>query len=153
MQSKATSPEDYIAELPEDRKKAIAKIRSQIRKNIPKGFKEGMGYGMIGYSVPHSLYPEGYHCNPAQPLPFIGLASQKNYVSLYHMGLYDSSKLADWFKKEYQKRDIGKLDMGKCCVRFKNVEKIPFELIGELASKITVNEWIAFYEKSKPVKK
>ncbi|HMU47660.1 MAG TPA: DUF1801 domain-containing protein [Chitinophagaceae bacterium] len=153
MQSKATTPEAYIAELPEERQKAVAQLRKEIKKNLPKGFKEGMGYGMMGWSVPHSLYPSGYHCDPKQPLPFMSLASQKNYISVYHMGVYAENKLGQWFAKEYEKLNIGKLDMGKCCIRFKNIEKIPYKLIGELASKITPQEWINHYEKYKPVKK
>ena len=147
MQSKATTVEKYLAELPADRQKPMAELRKVIKKNIPKGFQEGMGYGMIGYVVPHSKYPAGYHCNPKQPLPFISLASQKNYISVYHMGVYGDNELGKWFAKEYQKADIGKLDMGKCCIRFKNPEKIPYKLIGELASKITPEEWVAYYEK------
>lgn len=128
-------------------------MRREIRKNLPKGFKEVMSYGMIGYVVPHTLYPEGYHCNPDQPLPFMNLASQKNYVSVYHMGVYGDNALGKWFAREYEKLNIGKPDMGKCCIRFKKVEKVPYKLIGELASKITPAEWIRIYEKSKSVKK
>lgn len=152
MQSKATTPEQYIRELPEERATAISKLRREIKKNLPKGFKEGMGYGMIGYVVPHSLYAEGYHCDPEQPLPFMSLASQKNYISVYHMGVYGDNALGKWLVKEYEKLGIGKLDAGKCCIRFKNVDKIPYKLIGELASKITPEEWIAMYEKHKPKK-
>ena len=148
MQSKASTPDQYIAELPEDRVKAVSNLRKEIKKNIPKGFKEGMGYGMIGYSVPHSLYPAGYHCNPEIPLPFMSMASQKNYISVYHMGLYGDSKLLQWFTKEYNKLNIGKPDMGKCCIRFKNMDKIPYKLIGELSAKIKPEEWIAYYEKA-----
>jgi uncharacterized protein YdhG (YjbR/CyaY superfamily) len=146
MQSKATTVEAYIAELPEDRKKAIAKLRSVIKKNLPKGFKEVMGYGMMGYSVPHSLYPAGYHCNPKDPLPFIGLASQKNFIAVYHMGIYADPKLLKWFTDAHAKASAKKLDMGKSCMRYKKPEDIPYELIGELASKITVDEWIEKYE-------
>ncbi len=146
MQSKATTVEAYIAELPEDRKKAIAKLRSVIKKNLPKGFKEVMGYGMMGYSVPHSLYPAGYHCNPKDPLPFIGLASQKNFIAVYHMGIYADPKLLKWFTDAHAKASAKKLDMGKSCMRYKKPEDIPYELIGELASKISVDEWIEKYE-------
>lgn len=148
MQSKAKSPDEYIKSLPEDRRKAITELRKQILKNIPKGFQEVMSYGMIGYVVPHSLYPAGYHCNPELPLPFLCIASQKNYISVYHMGLYGSSELLEWFKKEFSKQTTSKLDMGKCCVRFKNPEIIPFKLIGELVSKITPKQWIKTYEKN-----
>lgn len=146
MQSKAKTPTDYINELPDDRKEAIKNLRSVIKKNIPKGFKEAMSYGMIGYVVPHSIYPGGYHCNPKLPLPFISLASQKNYISFYHMGLYSGNELYDWFVKEYPKHSKSKLDMGKCCIRFKKNDDIPYKLIGEICSKITPKEWIKIYE-------
>jgi uncharacterized protein YdhG (YjbR/CyaY superfamily) len=147
MQSKATTVEEYIKELPKDRQEAISKLRAVIKKNLPKGFSEGMGYGMIGYCVPHSIYPAGYHCNPKQALPFISLASQKNFIALHHMGVYADMKLLKWFTDEYAKAGVGKLDMGKACIRFKKPENIPFKLIGELCSKITVEKWIAEYEK------
>jgi uncharacterized protein YdhG (YjbR/CyaY superfamily) len=148
MQSKAATPEEYIDSLPTERKEAMQQLRKVIRKNLPKGFTEGMSYGMIGYVVPHTRYPAGYHCNPKQPLPFMNLASQKNYIALYHMGLYADKKLLKWFVDEYSKQNKAKLDMGKSCIRFKKPEQIPFKLIGELAAKITPQEWIAFYEKS-----
>jgi uncharacterized protein YdhG (YjbR/CyaY superfamily) len=146
MQSKATTVEAYIKELPEDRQKAITQLRAVIKKNIPKGFKEVMSYGMMGYCVPHSIYPAGYHCNPKDPLPFAGLASQKNSINFYHMGIYASPKLLKWFTDEYAKVGIEKLDMGKSCIRFKKPANIPFKLIGELCSKITVADWIETYE-------
>lgn len=148
MQSKAVTPEKYLAELPEDRQSPMDKLHKIIKKNLPKGFSIGMGYGMIGYSVPHSIYPEGYHCDPKQPLPFMCLASQKNYISVYHMGVYGDNDLGKWFTKEYEKLGIGKLDMGKCCIRFKKMDSIPYKLIGELASKMTPQQWIAMYEKT-----
>jgi len=148
MQSKAATVEQYIAELPAERQKPIKELRRLIKKNLPKGFKECMGYGMMAYVVPHSLYPPGYHCDPKSPLGFINLASQKNFISFYHMCLYGDNKLTQWFKAAYEKAGVGKLDMGKCCVRFKNMEKIPYELIGELCSKITVEQWIEIYEKN-----
>ena len=148
MQSKATKVEQYLAELPEERQKAIMKLRKVINNNLPKGFKEGMGYGMMGWSVPHSLYPSGYHCNPKDPLPFMGLASQKNSINLYHMGIYANPKLLKWFQDAHAKASPKKLDMGKSCIRYKKPEDIPFELIGELAGKITPEEWIAEYEKN-----
>jgi len=147
MQSKAKTPDEYIDSLPAERKAAMAELRKIISKNIPKGFSEAMGYGMMGYCVPHTLYPAGYHCDPKQPLPFMGLASQKNFIAVYHMGIYTDKKLHDWFVKEYPKHVKTKLDMGKSCLRFKKPEQIPFKLIGELASKITPKEWIAIYEK------
>jgi uncharacterized protein YdhG (YjbR/CyaY superfamily) len=148
MQSKAATVDEYITELPAERQKAITELRKTIKKNLPKGFKECMGYGMIGYVVPHSLYPAGYHCNPKDPLPFMNVASQKNFVAVYHMCLYGSPKLLKWFTDEYAKAGVGKLDMGKACIRFKKPENIPYQLIGELASKITVDDWIAVYEKN-----
>lgn len=147
MQSDAKTPDEYIAGLPEDRKEALEKLRKVIKKNLPKGFKEEMNYGMLGYVVPHSMYPAGYHCNPKDPLPFLAVASQKNFVAVYHMGVYSDEKLLKWFTDEYAKRVKGKLDMGKSCIRFKKPENIPFDLIGELASKMTPQDWIAKYEK------
>lgn len=146
MQSKAKTATEYINELPEERKKVIRNIRKEIKKNLPKGFKEVMSYGMIGYVVPHSLYSKGYHVNPELPLPFMSLASQKNYVSFYHMGLYSGNSLYDWFVKEYPKHSKTKLDMGKCCVRFKKMDNIPYKLIGEMCGKITPQKWIDIYE-------
>ncbi len=126
----------------------MAKLRKTILENIPKGFKESLSYGMVGYVVPHSLYPNGYHCDPTLPLPFINIASQKNFVAIYHMGVYADKKIFDWFTKEYAKRVSGKLDMGKSCIRFKKMENMPFDLIGELCTKFSVKEWIDLYEKS-----
>jgi uncharacterized protein YdhG (YjbR/CyaY superfamily) len=146
MQSKATSVEDYISELPKERQEAIAKLRKVIKKNIPKGFQERMGYGMMGWCVPHSIYPAGYHCNPKDPLPFMGLASQKNFIAVYHMGVYANPKLEKWFVEAYTKATGKKADKGKSCLRYKKPEDIPYDLIGELASKITVDEWIEKYE-------
>ena len=148
MQSKATTVDAYVAELPEERKKAITELRKVIKKNLPKGFKEGMGYGMAGWSVPHSLYPPGYHCTPELPLPFMGIASQKNFIAIYHMGVYADPKLLKWFTEAHAKASPKKLDMGKSCIRYKKPEEIPFKLIGELASKMTPAEWIAIYEKN-----
>ena len=146
MQSKASTPEQYIAELPEDRKEVMQKLRDTVKKNLPKGFEETMQYGMLGYVVPHNIYPDGYHCNPKDALPFMALASQKNHISFYHMGIYSNPDLMKWFTEEYPKHASGKLDMGKSCIRFKNPKKIPFELLGELTTKVSVAEWIAKYE-------
>ena len=146
MTSEAKNPEEYINSLPEDRKMYMEKLRNVILKNLPKGFQEGMGYGMMGYSVPHSIYPKGYHCKPTDPLPFIGFASQKNSINFYHMGIYANAALFDWFVAEYPKYSTRKLDMGKSCIRFKKFEEIPFDLIGELVTKISVEDWIATYE-------
>ena len=148
MQSKATNVESYLNDLSEERKDVINQLRKVILKNLPKGFAEGMGYGMIGYFVPHSIYPNGYHCDPKQPLPFLSMASQKNFIALYHMGIYMNPTLMDWFTAEFAKRVKGKLDMGKSCIRFKKLDAIPFDLIGELVSKMSVDEWIACYEKA-----
>ena len=147
MQSKATTPDAYMAEIPEERQKAFTKLRSVIKKNIPKGFSESMGYGMMGWVVPHSKYPAGYHCNPRDPLPFIGIASQKNFIAIYHMGVYADPALLKWFTTAHAKASPRKLDMGKSCIRYKKPDDIPYELIGELASKMTPDEWIAIYEK------
>jgi uncharacterized protein YdhG (YjbR/CyaY superfamily) len=146
MQSKAGSVDEYMQQLPEDRKEAIQKLRNAITKNIPKGFEETMSYGMIGYVIPHALYPKGYHCDPKLPLPFLNIASQKNFIALYHMGIYSDAKLLEWFTSEFPKHTKAKLDMGKSCIRFKKPELIPFELIGELATKMTVKNWIEQYE-------
>jgi uncharacterized protein YdhG (YjbR/CyaY superfamily) len=148
MAEKAETIDGYLAKLPEDRKQAITKLRNILKKNLPSGFKETSSYGMIGYVVPHSAYPPGYHCDPKLPLPFINLASQKNFIALYHMGLYASPDLLKWFTEEFPKHSKTKLDMGKSCIRFKKPEQIPFELIGELASKMSVAEWISLYEKN-----
>ena len=147
MQSKAATVDAYLAELPEDKKKPMAELRKVIKKNLPKGFKEGMGYGMAGWSVPHSLYPPGYHCTPELPLPFMGIASQKHFIAVYHMGVYADPKILKWFTEAHAKASTKKLDMGKSCIRYKKPEDIPYKLIGELASKITPAEWIALYEK------
>lgn len=146
MTSKATTPEEYIQELPEDRVEAITKLRKVINDNLPEGFKEEMSYGMIGYVVPHSIYPDGYHCSPKLPLPFMSFASQKNSVNFYHMGIYAKPELLNWFISEYPKYSNQKLDMGKSCVRFKKLDQIPFELIGKLVQKMTVEDWISCYE-------
>jgi len=145
MRSDATTPAEYIATLPADRQAAMKKLRQVLRKNLPKGFQETMGYGSLAYVVPHSLYPDGYHCTPSKPLPFINVASQKQYISLQHMGLYDD-RLLNWLKTEWPKHTDAKLNIGRCCLRFKKVDKIPFELIGTLAAKLTPRDWINAYE-------
>jgi len=145
MISKAATPEAYMEELPEERISAFKKLRATIKKNIPKGFEETMGYGMMSYVVPHKLFPDGYHCDPTQPLPFAGLASQKNFIALYHMGMYADPKLLKWFTTEYPKHCKTKLDMGKSCIRFKKMDDIPFDLIGELMQKMTVKDWVDIY--------
>ena len=147
MQSKANTPEQYLNQLPQERKLVMTKLRDIILKNLPKGFEECISYGMLGYVVPHSMYPQGYHVNPSLPLPFISLASQKNNISLYHFGIYSDPDLMGWFVNEYPKHASNKLDMGKSCIRFKNIEKIPFDLIAQLCAKITPQLWIEKYEK------
>ncbi len=147
MQSKATTIEQYINELPEDRRNAVRSLHQTILKVLPKGFEPVMQYGMISYVVPHDLYPKGYHCKPADPLPFAALASQKNSINIYHMGLYANEKLMKWFTDSFAKVSKYKLDMGKSCVRFKKPEHIPVSLIEDLFAKITVAEWIELYEK------
>lgn len=148
MQSKAATPKEYLDSLPEDRKAAMTELRKVIVKNLPKGFTETMTYGMLGWVVPHSLYPAGYHCDPKLPLPFLSIASQKNFIAVYHMGVYADPKLLKWFTAEYAKQVAGKVDMGKSCLRFKKPEQIPYKLIGDLVSRITPKEWIALYEKA-----
>ena len=138
MTSSATSPEEYLEALPPDRKQAVIQLYTTILKNIPRGFKDVMSYGMIGYVVPHELYPGGYHCDPKLPLPFAAIASQKNYIAFYHMGIYAMPDLLQWFTTEYSKHSTAKLDMGKSCIRFKKPEYIPYRLVGELMKKITV---------------
>lgn len=147
MQSKSKTPEEYLSELPEDRRVVMEKLRSVALKNLPKGFKEVMGYGMLGYVVPHETYPNGYHCTPELPLPFFNIASQKNSINIYHMVLYGDKEMHDWFVTEYPKHCKSKLDMGKSCVRFKKLDDIPYDLIGALLSKVTVEDWIKRYEK------
>lgn len=148
MSSKPTTVDEYMATLPEDRKKAIAELRKVIKKNIPKGFQEEISYGMPGYVVPHSKYPAGYHCDPKLPLPFLSFASQKNFIAIYHMGIYADAKLLQWFTEAHAKASAKKLDMGKSCLRYKKLEDIPYQLIGELVSKITADDWIEMYERN-----
>ena len=147
MISKATTVKEYIAELPPERKKAMTELRKVILENLPEGFEETMSYGMIGYVVPHSKYPAGYRCNPKLPLPFMNIASQKNFIAVYSMGVYSNPELLKWFTSEHAKASSKKLDMGKGCIRYKKPEDIPFALIGQLASRRTPDQWIAEYEK------
>ncbi len=146
MKYEAATPEEYISQIPEDRQPVVKKIRAIIKENLPEGFEEGITYNMLGYYVPHSIYPDGYHCDPKQPLPFMNVASQKNSVNLYHSGIYANPEIHDWFVNEYPKHSKRKLDMGKSCVRFKKMDDIPYELIAELCTKITVEDWINTYE-------
>lgn len=146
MKYEASTPEEYIAQLPDERRVIIEKLRTVIKQNLPKGFEEGINYNMLGYYVPHSMYPNGYHCDSKLPLPFINVASQKNSVNLYHMGIYANQELLQWFVDEYPKYSKYKLDMGKSCIRFKRMDDIPYKLIAELCAKISVDEWITTYE-------
>ena len=148
MISKANTIPEYLAAIPEERAVIIEKLRNVITKNLPKGFEEGMQYGMIGYFVPHKMYPNGYHCNPIEPLPFMSIASQKNSINIYHMGLYANKELYDWFVTEYSKQFSRKLDIGKSCIRFKKETDIPFDILEKLMQKIPVEEWISTYESS-----
>ncbi len=146
MQYEAATIKEYIDQLPEDRQEVMKKLRSVIKRNIPKGFQECINYNMPSYVVPHSIYPDGYHCSPALPLPFVSFASQKNFVALYHMGIYANTDLYNWFVLEYPKHCKSKLDMGKSCIRFKKIDDIPYELIGELMTKMKVEDWVKIYE-------
>lgn len=146
MANAPTTPNAYMAQLEEERRLPLETLRATILKNLPAGFTETMSYGMVGYVVSHSLYPEGYHCDPKLPLPFLSFANQKNFVALYHMGLYADENLMDWFVSEYPKHTSAKLDMGKSCMRFKKPELIPFDLIGQLCQKMTPQNWIDLYE-------
>lgn len=150
MQSKAITPEQYLNELPADRKEIMSTLRKEILRNLPKGFEEQMSYGMIGYVVPFSAYPDGYHVTPETPLPFINIASQKNHIAFYHMGIYSNPGLLNWFRDEYPKYSKTKLDMGKSCIRWKKPEQVPVKLMGELVKKMTMKEWIKIYDAAKP---
>ncbi|MDZ4698091.1 MAG: DUF1801 domain-containing protein [Rhodothermales bacterium] len=148
MRIEADTVDEYLELIPEDRKEAIQRLRAVILENLPEGFEETIQYNMPCYVVPHNLYPPGYHCEPKDPLPFLSFASQKNFVAVYHMGLYADPVLLAWFEEEFPKHSSKKLDMGKSCIRFKNASQIPFDLIGELAAKTTVADWIALYERA-----
>ena len=147
MTIKARTIAEYVKQIPDDRQQVFEKLLSILRENLPPGFEECLSYGMPAFSVPHSLYPKGYHVSPKVALPFISIASQKNFIAFYHMGLYATPELNSWWQEEYPKYSKRKLDMGKSCVRFKKMDDIPFELIQELAQKVSPEEWIATYEK------
>lgn len=146
MQIPATSVEDYISQIPEERQQVFKKLFDTVTENLPEGFAKAVSNGMAGWDVPLETYPAGYHCTPGSPLPFMGLASQKNFIALYHMGIYANPELLDWFVTEFPNHSKRKLDMGKSCIRFKKMDEIPFELIAELSKKMTVDEWINIYE-------
>ncbi|MEN9987658.1 MAG: hypothetical protein RLZZ585_697 [Bacteroidota bacterium] len=141
------SVEAYIARIPEAHRPDFLRLMEVIQQNIPEGFQEAESYNMIGYVVPHEIYPDGYHCTPKLPLPFLNIACQKNFIAVYHMGIYSDENLLNWFVAEFPKHSSKKLDMGKSCIRFKHGQEIPFDLIGELAQKMTVKDWINRYEK------
>lgn len=146
MKAKGNTVEEILANVPKERAEAFHRLHDVIVKNLPVGFDAAISYGGLGYVVPHSVYPAGYHCKPSEPLPFAGIASQKHSINFYHMGIYSDPKLLSWFTKEYPKHSKQKLDMGKSCMRFKKLEEIPYQLIGELMKRISSEQWIAIYE-------
>ena len=146
MKYEANTIDEYIDHVPEDRTEALMKLHKVLQDNLPLALKEQMSYGMPAFVVPHTVYPDGYHCDTKQPLPFVNYASQKNFIALYHMGVYAFPEIMEWFKKEYPKHCKRKLDMGKSCIRFKRMDDIPYELIAELCRKISVDDWITKYE-------
>ena len=148
MKIEANTVQEYLDNIQEERKPAINRLRDIIKDNIPVGFEECISYGMIGYVVPHTIYPDGYHCNTKLPLPFLNIANQKNFVAIYHMGLYANPDLMAWFIKEYPKQCKYKIDIGKSCIRFKKIDHIPYGLIEELVKKMTINDWISIYEEN-----
>jgi hypothetical protein len=155
MKADGNTVKEILNNVPPDRLVAFNKLHETILKSLPKGFETGISYGGLGYVVPHTIYPAGYHCKPSEPLPFAAIASQKNTINFYHMGIYADPKLLDWFVSEYPKHSKAKLDMGKSCIRFKKFDEIPFALIAQLMKKISVKDWINQYEtlyKPKPKK-
>lgn len=146
MKAQGKTVMEILTNLPEDRVEPFNKLHEVIVKNLPKGFEAAMSYGGLGYVVPHSLYPAGYHCKPSEPLPFAGIASQKASINFYHMGIYADPDLLQWFQTEFPKHSKQKLDMGKSCIRFKKMDDIPYDLIGQLMKKVTVQQWIERYE-------
>ena len=148
MKIEANTVQEYLDNIQEERKPAINRLRDIIKDNIPEGFVECISFGMIGYVVPHTIYPDGYHCNTKLPLPFLNIANQKNFVAIYHMGIYANPDLMAWFIKEYPKHCKYKIDIGKSCIRFKKIDHIPYGLIEELVKKMTTNDWISMYEEN-----
>ncbi len=146
MKANGTTVMDILSNIPSERAEHFSQLHDVIVKNLPNGFEAGISYGGLGYVIPHSLYPAGYHCKPIEPLPFVGISSQKNSINFYHMGMYSDPLLYEWFVTEYPKHSKKKLDMGKSCVRFKNPDEIPFKLIAELMRKMSAQEWINLYE-------
>ena len=146
MKANGKTVNEILMNVPKDRAESFNKLHDVIVKNLPKGFEAAISYGGLGYVIPHAIYPAGYHCKPSEPLPFTGIASQKNSINFYHMGIYCNPKLMKWFTTEYPKHTKQKLDIGKSCVRFNKFDDIPYKLIGELMKKMTANEWIKIYE-------
>ena len=146
MKPIGTTVAAILENISEERKEAFERLHQIIVDHLPAGLEPGLSYGNLGYVVPHSLYPAGYHCTPELPLPFVNIASQKNFIAVYHMGVYANSKIMEWFTTEYPKHCKAKLDMGKSCIRFKKIHEIPLDLIGELITKMTVAQWIQLYE-------
>ena len=140
--------QQYISNIAEDKKEAFIKLQQTIKDNLPAGFEERIIYNMVGYVVPFETYPDGYHCDTKLPLPFINIAAQKNFISLYHMGIYAQPELLDWFTTEYPKHAKSKLDIGKSCIRFKKMTDIPFDLIAELMTKMSPDQWIKIYKET-----
>jgi uncharacterized protein YdhG (YjbR/CyaY superfamily) len=152
MPAAPSTVEEYLAAIPEDRRETLNAIRKVIRKNLPKGYEEGIQYGMIGYFVPHGVYPAGYHCDPKQPLPFVHLASQKNHMALYLFCLYMDEAAMERFTTAWQQTGK-KLDMGKSCVRFKKLEQVPLDVVADTIRAIPVKDFVAHYDASRPKKK
>ena len=146
MKTEGNTVEAILSNVPPERAEAFNSLHKTIVNNLPEGFEAAISYGMLGYVVPHRIYPAGYHCKPAEPLPFASIASQKNSINFYHMGIYANPELLDWFVAEFPKHSKQKLDIGKSCIRFKKLEEIPYELIGELMTKMSVQQWIDLYE-------
>ncbi|MDA0728126.1 MAG: DUF1801 domain-containing protein [Bacteroidetes bacterium] len=148
MRIEAATVDEYLHQVPQERKETLTALRKTILDNLPQGFEERMNYGMPSYVVPHALYPKGYHCDPELPLPFLSFASQKNFVALYHMGLYASEEAMLWFTSSWDATLWGKLDMGKSCIRFKKMDQIPLQTIGDLVSRMSVMDWVGLYERA-----
>ena len=146
MKANGKTVQEILINIPAERAEPFNKLHDVIVKNLPKGFEAAISYGGLGYVVPHRLYPAGYHCKPSEPLPFAGIASQKGSINFYHMGIYSDPKLMNWFVNEFPRHSKQKLDMGKSCVRFKKMDDIPYQLIGELMRKMTAEDWIKKYE-------
>ncbi len=144
----AETVDDYISQIPADRKDAFSRLRSVIGSHLPGEFEERLSWGMPTWAVPLSVYPPGYHTRKDEPLPFISIASQKHFIGFYHLGIYAMPQLHEWFLAEWTSRNLGRMDMGKSCLRLKNPDKIPYDLLGELCSKVGAAEWIAIYEGS-----